>query len=415
MKTRLLSCALGFWLVAGFASARGGLPQAGEDAVSVQTERYELYAPSEKKLNTARKELEYALAQFRRYFGEVPPKIAVVVFDSPEKMQAYDFSSFRKKGLPVLPWMSAQYIQKGGRNVSVLADLGVVLRDAGPAERIKVATLLPTGSPPALELRVGDAIRSLNGKPVGSLGGFEEAYGQIAENAEIELGILRDGRERKFSFAKPAVKNAPQVQVQSVASSSADSALRRSEARPLSHEAGHLFLIAYVNAKLRVASEPKKPGAGHYGHERIPDWFDEAVATLCEFPALQKTRQEAMVRLVEKRIPFAELFTMEHPVAQALKDVIGTAREQRKSGEVRMEIITGGENLLPNPDRAIVFYAESLTLAQFLADKEGPAFIGQIAAGLLRGETMTQILRGPKSLPSDLQELEKAWVKWVAQ
>jgi hypothetical protein len=211
------------------------------------------------------------------------------------------------------------------------------------------------------------------------------------------------------------VKNASQVQAQSVASYSADSALRRSEARPLSHEAGRLFLIAYVNARLGVASEPKKPGTDHYGHERIPEWFDEAVATLCEFPALQKTRREAMVRLVDKRIPFAELFAMEHPVAQALKDVIGAAREQRKSGDVRTEIIIGGANLLPSPNRALAFYAESLTLAQFLADKEGLAFIGQIAAGLFRGETMTQILRGTKSLTSDLRELEKAWVKWVGQ
>jgi len=385
-----------------------------ESFVSSKTAQYELYAPSEKELNLAREEVDYAAEQFRLYFGEDPPRIAVVVFGSPEAIQGFDFEPLRKKGLALLPWVSSEYIQKGGANIAALKDLGVVLRQGGPAEGVNVLALLPTGLPAGVDLRVGDSVVALNGKVPGSLQELEENYKRILAGSPVELRIRRGAGEVNLSFVKPEAKG-PKVQVQQPRDSSGTSAapLRRSEARPLSHEAGHVFFVAYVNAKLGPTSPARGERAAHYGHELIPDWFDEAVATLCEFPALQQSRRETMRKMLEKRIPLGELFVMEHPVASSLRDLVRQSREQQAPAGTKVQVVTGGENLLSDPERAIVFYAESLTLAQFLAEKEGAGFIQQIAAALMKGKPMAEALRGAKFVPSDLGELEKTWVEWV--
>jgi|FaiFalFF_MnMetaG_3_1042247.scaffolds.fasta_scaffold07232_4 hypothetical protein len=384
-----------------------------DSMVSMTSERYELYAPTEEELTKAKEELDYAAEQFFRYFGEYPPKIAVVIFDSPEKMKAFDFTRFRAANIRVLPWISARFLQSGEKTVSVIADLGVVLQPSPAGNGVKVLSVLPVGLPKGADLKAGDVIFELNGIPIKSLKQLEDLYGSLAAGSNVELGIQRGEQKMTTSFSKPSPKDSPRIQVQKLDEKSP--ALQLEKARPLSHEAGHVFFMSYVDAKLgRTFSDEKRPSLVNpeYGHDLIPDWFDEAVATLCEFPALQDLRRKTMREKIDQRIPLSEFFTMEHPVAKSQRELIRQVAEDQKTGS-GAHIIIGGEELLSNRERAIVFYAQALTFSLFLAEKEGPDFIAQIARGLMTGQPMEEILRRAKSVPQDLAALEKAWVEWL--
>jgi len=86
------------------ASARAGAVTLDSLRSAIKKE-YELYAPSDRALNVAGQQLNFALTQFMRYFGDVPPRIAVVIFDSPEQAKGFDFTPFRKRGIAALAWV----------------------------------------------------------------------------------------------------------------------------------------------------------------------------------------------------------------------------------------------------------------------------------------------------------------------
>src|SRR5262245_61759354 len=86
----------------------------GEDAsakpITVETDRYVLTAPDRAELASAQKELDYAAEQFERYFGEPPPKIEVVVFDSPDAVKRPSKTQGSDKKLPFLPFVSRKFL-----------------------------------------------------------------------------------------------------------------------------------------------------------------------------------------------------------------------------------------------------------------------------------------------------------------
>src|SRR5262245_11719303 len=72
---------------------------------------------------------------------------------------------------------------------------------------------------------------------------------------------------------------------------------------PMGHDAGHRFLVAYVEHSLAVAAEAggntsadpaavgsSAPVGSHATLANLPDWIEEAVAAFCERPAAQKVR-----------------------------------------------------------------------------------------------------------------------------
>ena len=79
------------------------------------TESYELYAPTTADIEQARPELEFAAAQFRKYFGVTAPKIAVVLSND-QRGALPVVADVVEKGLPVLNWLTdaAWASQHGG-------------------------------------------------------------------------------------------------------------------------------------------------------------------------------------------------------------------------------------------------------------------------------------------------------------
>lgn len=79
------------------------------------TESYELYAPATADIEQARPELEFAAAQFKKYFGVTAPKIAVVLSND-QRGALPVVGDVAAKGLPVLNWLTdaAWASQHGG-------------------------------------------------------------------------------------------------------------------------------------------------------------------------------------------------------------------------------------------------------------------------------------------------------------
>jgi len=194
--------------------------------------------------------------------------------------------------------------------------------------------------------------------------------------------------------------------------------------RALSHEACHLFLIAHTGRTLgRTASRPT--GAPRsYGDPALPDWFDEGVATLCEFPALRAQRRQQLGRVSDRTIPFADFFRMEHPLyaqVQALlaaqRAAAGTDTTSKPRGTTvqRLTIPLGG---IPGLDaeRGAVFYAQAHSVIEFLAERNGLEFVGLLGEALARGQSVDQVLaRQVRSVPRDVSALEREWKAWLAK
>jgi len=75
------------------------------DLISARGASYELYAPTREDIAQAKRELDFASAQFRRHFGAPAPRIAVVMRDT-NPPGGYDDSAFRDRGVPLVTWIT---------------------------------------------------------------------------------------------------------------------------------------------------------------------------------------------------------------------------------------------------------------------------------------------------------------------
>jgi len=192
------------------------------------------------------------------------------------------------------------------------------------------------------------------------------------------------------------------------------------ERNALAHEACHLFLVAHTGKVLGRRAQPTPGAAPTYGHPALPDWFDEGVATLCDPPSLTAERQAQLRGLGDSTIALPELFTMEHPAVRQIHAVLeaqrsasgDTARDVRRNPTVeRVRIPRSGMDR----GRTLAFYAQSNSVLQFLAEREGPRLIGALGTSLARGESMERALAAhARRVPSDPVALEREWKAWLA-
>ncbi len=221
-------------------------------------------------------------------------------------------------------------------------------------------------------------------------------------------GEFRTGR-------KPASKRNQASRIPVVDSSRV--MVRPTQALGLSHAAGHAFLNATADAWLhlkpqRSSLDPSR-AMSHFGHRRIPDWFDEAVATLCEFPTIKNIRRSEMRRRLDAHIPLSRLFTMRHPAEQRY-DLRGPATKGQAVEARTTDIRTPPDPEVADP-QSLLFYAECLTVSEYLAEKAGPLVMGRIGEGLVQGRPMAQLIARLNGLPHSVSELERQWVEWMRQ
>ncbi|MGE3911356.1 MAG: PDZ domain-containing protein [Chloroflexota bacterium] len=371
----------------------------------VQTVAYDLYAPNQELLDSSQPGLDAAVEQFQRYFGQAPPNIAVVVFESPEQARTSSIGQLRERGRPVLPWVAPQFLE-----TRAFPNLGIVVRQTVANGGLTVVGLLEVNRPSGLDIQQGDVLKELNGEAIQSIQDLQSRYDSVSVGTQMDLTITRQGTEQTLTFEKPLsryrlVGNGGSPDPASI----------------LSHEAGHVFFISYVNQRM---GRPTAGGAQpSYGHPAIPDWFDEAIALLSEPSEMQSSRLAELRRQLQggaTLIPLDELFQMTHPRAPQQAGNSGQAQSGASRGD---EIVPGvglsvGSNADATTDDGTLtdtyaIYYETTALAQFLREREGPAFIGRIGDGLIRGESMSQILADAQHVPTDLDQLRQAVRDWV--
>jgi hypothetical protein len=61
----------------------------------------------------------------------------------------------------------------------------------------------------------------------------------------------------------------------------------------------------------------------------------------------------------------------------------------------------------------MTWYAQSLGVLEFILEREGSAFVRQMADRLREGARMEELLAGGGSGARDLRSFEEEWIRWV--
>lgn len=197
---------------------------------------------------------------------------------------------------------------------------------------------------------------------------------------------------------------------------STTTALRRrssgslAEAKPLAHEACHLYVAAFAR---RVADAPTRGGRA-YGHAALPDWYDESIATLCESSASRAARRRHLLDSEERRIPLSRFMRMPHPLSAP--EVLQRLRVDTSTPGVHFIPAEQARELLPGGGVAM-FYAQAHSLGEFIAERGGPRALHALGRALAKGQTPEQALaeahRAAPELPATVADLEAAWLLWL--
>jgi hypothetical protein len=265
---------------------------AAEPVMVLQHEHYEIHAPAGTDVEGIRRDLDFAVARWERYFGPPPSRLAVVMFPSPAEVPSYDFAPLRSRGLATLPW----------------------------AENLS------------------------------DLGGH----------------------------------------------------------RSLPHEACHFLFRAYAQIHSTGEQRPTTgPRTQTYGVRDVADWFDEAVAVLCEYPELQARRLQLLAEHWDDRIPLEELLSMEHP----LMDLARTAVAPAPAGAMSLTARTlSADQHAALARRAAMFYSQSYSFGRFLAERYGESHLRGVANRLVAAADPEHRL----FTRAELSRLEQEWERWVA-
>ena len=380
--TRIFSALLALAICLPPAAAQpAAQPAALDGYVSLERPFATVYAPTEDALIGAAEELAYAAFQFDRVFGEAPPKITVVLADSLAAFASLDLKAIEVEGRPLLPFVT-QNGMSGSSNAAVVG--GAVL--LGDASGVRVASVLPDAT---LLVSPGDRITAVDDEPVASPDAARAALG--APGSDTRVDGIRGGEPFTVFFRVPD-EDGPRARLASGGSSTALAA------RPLSHEAGHLFLRAYTRAHA-----PDAPSDG-YGSP-LPDWMDEGFATWCEIPSLVR-RRDAL--LAQHPLPALDsLWTMRHPLVAAgiAQGVPASAGEAGRVRRLRIPASQAGALT-----EASLFYSHTSSFVRFLAATRGDRAFGRLVDAALAGTPARVLLTDDAA--SD-EELRRGWREWI--
>lgn len=232
--------------------------------------------------------------------------------------------------------------------------------------------------------------------------------------ADLVVVLVDDpGRFRHLDtapFGHPKARFLPFVTPAHLHSARGESGTPETEVKPLAHEACHVYVGALAD---QIAAAPA--GRRGYGHSALPDWFDEAAATLCESADARAVRRRQFRASLDRRIPLREFEGTPHPLRGEVWKRFGS---DTLVGKVGVQVIPADQirRLLPGTN-AELFYSQALALGEFITEHGGPGVLGSLARALANGRTLDQALlearRSAPGLPATVDELEVAWVHWV--
>jgi hypothetical protein len=366
--------------------------------VSYIADSFEVYAPDQKSLDEAVVKVEFAHKQISKILGETPPAIAVLLFSSNEDLLKFDYAEFIKRKIHFLPWLTPAGLKHlaGSPNhaatgVSVIIhlqiknydDLGIILANS---EDAKNETILVQGvdeDKNIARFKKGDVIVQVNGHTVSRLSQFDSLYSATHESQTLVFKLRRSAKPMQIMLQKPgsAADFFPAAEIDLLSI-------------PISHEAGHIFFLAFVDTKLGeyCVLDPAIQNTPllRYGHPLMPDWLDEAMAIFCETDEMIAARIKGLQNNPQDIVDLELFCHLVHP----------TLRTER-------------ENLFFTKREFARFYSQSIAFAKYLFDKEGPNFINALILDLAAAGKFEEILAKAQTIPHNFAELNQDFVKWL--
>ena len=378
-------------------SLNGQSPAApAEELLSVVKPGFEIYAPRQADLARAVEPLEHAAREYKRYFGKDAPKIAVVLFDTPQQALKYDKAEFRKRGMGLLKMPAMDHMPEKVIRSTVLS---VLLWESPADKRLMMVVPYPDGPVAGVDLQRGDILLSVNKQPIRNVEDLKRALEKIAVGSPVTLVTERSGQKKKLRFNKPEDKPDPSLEtLWKIISRDGKFPVHRSI---IAHEAMHQLVRDGLSEGLNSSIF-------------LPAWFSEGIASMAEFPNEREQSRKRIREHLKTRIELSKLFTMLHPASSGViipsgppgSGVIIPSRPPTDGLPVMIKTNT------PEGEK---FYEQSMTLLEFLAKTEGERFVGQIGEALVRNESMENVLQRARKSPKDLNGLDAEWVKWLTR
>jgi hypothetical protein len=177
----------------------------------------------------------------------------------------------------------------------------------------------------------------------------------------------------------------------------------------LSHEIAHLYFLDLMG----------RPEGLHQPHA----WLHEAVACWHESPRFRAGRETWIRERLRERTPLAQLFEMPNPVKeQPLVDLTVRLHGRLARGEIDVVEMnrqiaafasSHAQQLLDAGVRNMTWYAQSLSVLEFILEREGAAFVRQMAEQLREGARMEDLLARSARSAGGLPAFEEQWIHWV--
>jgi len=151
-------------------------------------------------------------------------------------------------------------------------------------------------------------------------------------------------------------------------------------------------------------------------------WLHEAVSCYSEQDPSRKSREQWARDHINDHIPFEQLFTMKNPLKETpAVELTVRLHEKLVRGEMSVDEVNRqiSEFVTTHPESAetkirnVTYYAESLSIFEFLLKTEGKDFIRAMSQQLKSGKSMAEIIQGLTAYPKGIPQFEQAWVAWV--
>ena len=194
----------------------------------------------------------------------------------------------------------------------------------------------------------------------------------------------------------------------------------------------HLWLSALADATAgrRADSAGRVIAARTRDDPRIPDWIEDALIELIAPSVRQEVYAVQLARQPKELMPLRTLFEATRPPrptqtrgdASEAAQQLGQPVRPPDEGDRAPGQRTSPPPLRTTPGRDAPrlgpsgrFAAQSLAVAQWIAEQEGAAFVGQLATRLIAGERAAVALAGESTVAADLDRLDAEWRAWLAR
>ncbi|HET7456174.1 MAG TPA: hypothetical protein VFJ74_00875 [Gemmatimonadaceae bacterium] len=196
--------------------------------------------------------------------------------------------------------------------------------------------------------------------------------------------------------------------------------------RPAPASAAAVVASSSSDTSGRPAAAPRSAIGGGGGgmpadDPRIPDWIERAIPALVTGTPDPELVAARLAKQRDKLIPLRTLLATSRPssgersggrMADAINggnsprergDYVGAEGGGGRRGAARMGVLEG----------AALFDAEAMSVAAYLAEREGGAFVGDVYRTVVSGLTLADALRAARTLPHDVDEFERGWRAWL--